>query len=378
MGEFNVQIENLNFYKDAILSKWKEDIHFVSKLDSYSLFKLISFFYEEEEGEKLVNRDIDQILQVATESFNLFDVFSILILKKNKIQLEKINDNFFECLKEHVSSKTLIFINKILNQVLQLENEKIKFERADIYNLLFNNLKELPSEISSIHLFDMTRVFLDFTKELEKRYNSVYLLIDKYQKYDPDVLGTKIFKGSTIVGKLIQDENQFIAKEYIDLLKQESNTDEMQMIGGGGSCLVYKIGKYVLKFGETRISRKIYINHRILASQKRKLHVDKNNNPLFYAEIMKYVETKGITIEDLEELKSDLARQGLIWDDAKIDNCGILDIDDENISNLPVDYVEVAGNINNPDDREEFQKRKRKVVVIDNDAIRFDTRKSCR
>ena len=78
MGEFNIQIENLNFYKDVIYCKWKEDKSFVSKLDSYSLFKLISFFYQDSDGQELINRDIDQILQVSTESFNLFDVFSIM------------------------------------------------------------------------------------------------------------------------------------------------------------------------------------------------------------------------------------------------------------------------------------------------------------
>lgn len=49
---------------------------------------------------------------------------------------------------------------------------------------------------------------------------------------------------------------------------------------------------------------------------------------------------------------------------------------DDNLSTLPVDYIEVAGNIENPYRREEFMKRKRKVVVIDNDNIRYNPMRS--
>ena len=126
------------------------------------------------------------------------------------------------------------------------------------------------------------------------------------------------------------------------------------MIGGGGSSLLYKIGNDVLKIGETRNSRKIYINHRILASQIRKLLYDNNDNPLFYIEQMKCVRTDGITQKDVDELRQDLYEQGLIWDDAKIANCGILDPDDENICTLPVDYIEVAGKIDNPTRRSDL------------------------
>ena len=51
---------------------------------------------------------------------------------------------------------------------------------------------------------------------------------------------------------------------------------------------------------------------------------------------------------------------------------------DENICPLPVDYIEIAGCINNPYRREQFMKRERKVVVIDNDCIRYNPLKSSR
>jgi len=373
MGTLDFYMDNLGYYSSIVLFEWEKNRNFISQIDSFELFKIVKTFYKDDFGKKLIERDLDKILEKTTESFNIFDSFTVLLLKANKIYNNDFDLKFFNILKEVISSNTLMYISRILKDI---ERENINTS-VDVYNHIFSTLKSKNNEMSSICLFDMS-LFPDFREELKKRYHTVFLLIDKYQKYDPDVIGNMMFKGSSIIGKLIHDENQYIAEQYITDLCESKDMANIEMIGGGSTCLVLKIGKNVLKLGENRHCRKIYINHRILASLKRKLHVDRDNKPLFYAEVMKYVETEGITIEDLEELKSDLFRQGLEWDDPKIENCGILDENDDNVSLLPVDYIEVAGNIDNPIDREEFQKRKRKVVVIDNDCIRYNPIKSCR
>jgi nickel-dependent lactate racemase len=170
-----------------------------------------------------------------------------------------------------------------------------------------------------------------------------------------------------------------VAKYLRDLLQEKQiSTRNIRMVGGGGSCLVFKINDMVIKLGEERNDRRVYINHRILASLVRKLEQDKEGNDLFYVEIMKYAITGDVTKEERDELRKDLYDMGLVWTDDKLANCGVLMDDDDNYYDREIDYSEFAGHVDCPIKREEFAKRKRRVVVIDNDHIRFNTSKSCK
>lgn len=255
--------------------------------------------------------------------------------------------------------------------------KKIKETRVPSKNNLFSemikDLQSMDTSKSSIILFDLF-TFPDFRIMLYTDYRVIATLIDAYQLYDVDAVSSRMFKGSTIIGKLLQGNNQEIAAKYLrDMLKEKQiSTRNIQMIGGGGSCLVYRIKDLVIKFGETRNCRKIYINHRILASLARKLEVDADGNDLFYVEKMVYCKVGDITQEEKDELKHDLYEQGLNWYDDKLENCGLLPDGYENICDLPVDYIEVAGRIDNPCSREEFMSRPRRVVVIDNDDIKLN------
>ena len=237
----------------------------------------------------------------------------------------------------------------------------------------------MPTDKSSKILFDLY-IFPDFNLLLNTHYRVVATLIEAYQLYEPEIISSNIFNGSTIISKLLYKENEAVVAKYLrDLLQEKQiSTRNIKMVGGGGSCLVFKINDMVIKLGEERNNRKVYINHRILASSLRKLEYDSKGNELFYVEIMKYVMTGDVTKEELLELRNDLYSQGLIWTDDKLANCGVLDPEDENYYDVPIDYSEYAGHINNPLRREEFLKRKRKVVVIDNDHITFNPLKSCK
>lgn len=146
-------------------------------------------------------------------------------------------------------------------------------------------------------------------------------------------------------------------------------TENIEMIGCGGSSMVFKIGNKVLKIGENRSNRKIFINHRILVSEFRKLIENSANEPQFYVEIMHFIKTGDITKEELEELKMDLYRQGIIWNDAKTSNCGVLPDGYDNEYQGEIDYEEIAGNINVPTRKLQFQTRKRRVVALDSDDM---------
>lgn len=251
--------------------------------------------------------------------------------------------------------------------------------KQELFTLIIEELKKLETSKSSKILFDLY-LFPDFKMLLNQEFRITSTLIEAYQLFDPDILSSHIINGSSIIGKLIDKKNEEIITKYLrDLLQEKQiSTRNIKMVGGGGSCLVFRINDMVIKLGEERNDKKIFINHRILASLLRKLELDEKGKELFYVEIMKYAITGDVTPEERDELKQDLYNQGLIWDDDKLANCGVLVDGDENFYDRPIDYDTYQAHIDNPVRREEFNLRKRRVVVIDNDHIRYNTVKSCR
>ena len=273
------------------------------------------------------------------------------------------------------SQESIIFLLKTFKY---MKNNGI-LTNQELFTLIIEELKKLETSKSSKILFDLY-LFPDFKMLLNQEFRITSTLIEAYQLFDPDILSSHIINGSSIIGKLIDKKNEEIITKYLrDLLQEKQiSTRNIKMVGGGGSCLVFRINDMVIKLGEERNDKKIFINHRILASLLRKLELDEKGKELFYVEIMKYAITGDVTPEERDELKQDLYNQGLIWDDDKLANCGVLVDGDENFYDRPIDYDTYQAHIDNPVRREEFNLRKRRVVVIDNDHIRYNTVKSCR
>lgn len=357
---------------DQIFEKLNAHPEVIQKMDSYELYRIILIAESKEEYLHFFENNRGIILNKICEEFSFFDSLSLIHMIKYESCRSEASQILNNSIKSIFSKQTLVFIKKIDKAI----DEYKLGEKQAIYNYMFSELEKLSSDKASIILYNLN-LFKDFNYELKKRLGVVEILISAYQKYDTNVLANNLYKGSSIIGCLSKNNNQYLVLDYIqDLLKKYNlNTEDIECIGGGSTSLVFKIGKSVLKLGEKRNNRKIYVNHRILASQCRKLIMNEDNTlPLFYVEIMKYINNSGITQEECDELQEDLLRQGLIWEDAKTENCGTLDEGDDNKSYLPVDYVEVAGIVDNPIDREQFMKRKRKVVVLDNDNITRDPR----
>ena len=351
-----------------------EEKIFSKIINSQELFKLVLLSSKNEEIKKIVEKYSQNILYRCSVDFDMFNYFTMLFLKFNDINKLECSNCLNLTVNSIFSNKTLLFLMKLYKSLIIKET----ISKDNIFETILKDLKEKKSEDASIILFDLY-IFPDFKLMFNEKHRVISTLIESYQLYDRDVMSSQLFLGSTIIGKLLKGDNEEIVEKYLRDCLQEKHisTKNIEMIGGGGSSLVYKIKNLVIKLGETRNNRRIFINHRILASMTRKLETNELGEPQFFVEIMKYIKTGDVTIEELEELKKDLLEQGLIWEDCKIENCGILDDDDENICNLPVDYIEVMGNIENPYRRESFMKRKRKVVVLDNDHIRFDSTKTC-
>jgi len=361
----------INISNVSALKLWKMTPDFIETLSSEELFELVMISFNNEELKKLLDRDFDKILKRSTIDYDMFNYFTILAFKifGGGYQKEACDKSLNKTVKSIFSKETLIYLMRKFKKI----KEHGFASKDELFKEILDDLKDIDTKKSSVILFDLF-IFPDFQIMLQSKHRVISTLINSYQIYDPNIVSSKIFNGSTIIGKLLQEDNEAVAAKHLrDILKDKQiSIRNIQMIGGGGSSLVFKIGDKVIKFGETRNNRKIYINHRILASLVRKLELSPEGKELFYVEVMRYCKVGDVTPEERDELKHDLYEQGLIWDDDKLENCGLLPDDYDNICELPVDYIEVAGRIDNPYSREEFMKRERKVVVIDNDNTRLN------
>lgn len=321
-----------------------------------------------EEFHDVIAEHIDIIINFCVTNYNLEDYMSLLFLREIPEAKDEINALFQNSINRVLSKKTLMFLMK--------EYKLLKMDRIEIESLFTNMLieiKNMPSEESTVLLFDLCK-FINVPGKLYVEYPIVATMIKSYLNYDINMITAEMFHGSSIIGYLMKAHNEDLVRPYIEKLLQgeEINSRNMPMIGGGGSSLVYKIGDLVLKLGENRNCRRVFINHRILQSYIRDL-ISKNDQDLFYVEVMRYIKTGDVTKEELEELKADLYRQFIIWDDAKLANCGVLP--EEYTNDLYYEDEEhdmLATVIDNPGDREAFSRRKRRVVVLDNDNMHID------
>lgn len=351
------------------------DDSFIESITSEELFQIILTFAKDDDLRPSIDKHADKIFQRCTTDYDMFNCFTIICMKVFKINKENADMFIEQNLKKIFSPETFTYILKYIN----LMKKQGVISKDELFKTIVADLNKMPTDKSSKILFDLY-ILPDFKLWLTSSHRIVATLIEAYQLYDPEMLSCQVTNGSTIIGKLLRGKNELIAAKYLRELLQEKqiSTRNIKMVGGGGSCLVFRINDMVIKLGEDRNDKKIFINHRILASFLRKLELDESGEELFWVEIMKYAHTGDVTEEERDELRKDLYDQGLIWDDDKLANCGVLVDGDENYYDRPIDYSVIAAHIDNPVRREEFAKRKRRVVVIDNDHIRFNSIRSCR
>lgn len=352
-----------------LIAIWENNDNFITILTSEELFFMISLA-QKFEAKSLIKRDFNLIIDKIILNYNLCDLLTIYSLIELDINKDYCNKLLHNTVYEVFDTKTLFFI-KIMHKKVTSGN---KFRFNDINELIYQELNNKSSIDAAKILIDLF-YFQDFKDKLKNDYPTAYYVIRKNIEVEPLGKNRNIALGKSIIGKLIIDDNESIVANEFNKLKSLENPkeDDIKLIGVGSCSIVFKIGNYVLKIGEHRNVRRIYINHRILASKNRKLHLDRNGNALFYTETMRFAVVGNVTEEERDELVDDLRKQGLIWDDTKLENCGVLMPDDNNEWNFEGNFdEEIAGIIDNPVNKEEFNKRKRKVIVIDNDNMRRD------
>ena len=368
-------LEKLVENKNSIKFLLEKDETFIDTLSSEELFQIIITFSMDEDLRPLIFKHVDKILNRCSIDYDMFNCFTIICLKIFKIERDKAQKSLDMTINKIFGHESISYLLKLIRI---MKNNGV-IPKEELFKIIIKDLNAMPTDKSSKILFDMY-IFPDFRLLMNTQFRITSTLIEAYQLYDHNIISSQIINGSTIIGKLIKGNNEQIVAKYLrDLLQEKQiSTRNIQMVGGGGSCLVFKIGDMVIKLGEDRNDRRIFINHRILASLVRKLERDENGNELFYVEIMKYAIVGDVTKEERDELKQDLYDQGLIWEDSKLANCGVLVDGDDNYYDREIDYSEVIAHIDNPVRREQFMKRKRRIVVIDNDHMRYNPMRSCR
>lgn len=121
---------------------------------------------------------------------------------------------------------------------------------------------------------------------------------------------------------------EFFYKRFME--KQGLKISDIELIGKGEYSKSYKIGGFVLKFGEERKNKTIPYHRRILQPLVRQ-ETNPNNKNNFYIEIQNAVDNKwydGMTEEEIQEelykIYKEMRNKGIVWTDIKKENVGRL------------------------------------------------------
>lgn len=346
------------FLNPKVIDNWDIETLFFKMKDFYSLTKNLDFF----------KNKVNTIFCKCGLLDNLYCYYVLFFLFQNS----SFMGNLLAYLKEKMSIAAMFFIKNIFNTVLN----KNDFSKEYLNTVLERKFSQYSTESLASLLLEISSISQIHSFLFEK-HPIALSLIEEYKSFDPTVTNETMYRGASIIGKLVQSHYDWEIYRYFEILHHISTSSKRQttMIGGGSYSLVYRVGDYVIKIGEDRMERKMYQHHRILNSEIRFAHLNHDGIVEYYVEVMRYA-IMDATLEERDELKEALLRDGLVWSDDKLCNCGRLVDGDFNIPNLNVDYVEVAGRIENKFAEESFQKRKRRIVVIDNDSIVRDYRRN--
>lgn len=335
----------------------------LKKLNSLDLFK---FIMSHTDDEKFLIDNQRALISQCTSNFNMYDYFSLNYLSHISAFNEEIAVLLDSTIKKVFSNITLMLLIRIYRL---LRNGRLIPE--DVFDYIISNCNSMLTTKASVILFELT-IFNDFKKKLHDVKPLVATIINSYMNYDINIIGSEMFKGSSVIAKLALDDNEKKVLPYVMTLLNGKTLDSNNIvtIGGGGSSLVFKINNLILKLGESRNRKITFANHRILQSKVRDF-IYKDDELLFCVEVMNPAIVGDVTEEERDELVRDLFEQGIIWEDSKLENCGVLQDGDNNDS---VDFNDLCCDslikvIDNPISKENFLKRTRRVVVIDNDDM---------
>ena len=245
-------------------------------------------------------------------------------------------------------------IDEILTTTSSLDPEKVQYAREAINDVIIQNfdillkkalIKEYNGTYYSIEILQQVKEYFvnknKINAKLMEYYDTISSnikpedtmdLVHLYSEMDVEIKNLDI---ETILGKTfsnIEDPNlQWVICRVVKemLQDQQLSPDKMQIYGSGWYSKTIKIGDYVFKVGDVRVSTKIKNDKRIIQPLFRREIGD--NDEKIFIEIQNVVDKnwyKGLTEEQIKEelykVYSQMRDRGNRWTDIKKENVGRL------------------------------------------------------
>lgn len=322
-----------DFIKHIIHSNNNEDISIILKnlelLDSYCLTEVLK------EDDKLLDL-------IATDFVDIFKSFDEKTQSKLLIELSnnpKWKATLINGIKNGLAKECSIRINRALLNILITEK--------DAQDFILNRYQDFFSYGYDMGILEkmMQEGGLPEEELLQNKhtiFNNIYgdniilfikWLSERGQFNEQDISLSDYVKA---LHNDIKDEQslkmlEFFYKELIE--RQHISLKDIDVIGKGENSKSYKIGEFVLKVGDTRVTKIIPYHKRILLPLIRQESnpESKDNSRNMYIEIQNAVDNKWYTDmsdyeiqEELYRIYRDMRKDGLIWTDIKKENVGRL------------------------------------------------------
>ena len=223
---------------DKIIENLKEKPETIKLLDSFDIYQIVLLSQNNEKFKKFLIDNKKIILDKICTNYNFFDGLSILILMRDDYYNGVAKKIYNESMKEVFNKKTILFMYNINKEILDAHC----YNKQQILNQVFYDLTQFDSLKASVILYNLNE-FNDFKQEIKNRYRVLETLLSSYQKFDLETMANNSYMGSTILGCLLKEGNQYLVQDYIDNLMKDSSYDgKVECIGAGSTCLVFKIG----------------------------------------------------------------------------------------------------------------------------------------
>lgn len=174
---------------------WNNDSNFLEQLSTEELFQITMIFIKEKELAYLINRDFNKIMNRCIIDYDMYNFFTILALKifGNNEQKNICEKSLNKTIKQIFSKETIIYLMKKFKKIKEVGH----IPKEKLFDEILEDLKEFETMKSSKILFDLF-LFPDFRLMLESKHRVIAILIDSYQIYNPEIVSSQIFLGSSI------------------------------------------------------------------------------------------------------------------------------------------------------------------------------------
>lgn len=258
--------------------------------------------------------------------------------------------------------------NENLPEVLRkinpiIENSYDEQEFLDYYDMLMvKNIDHIcktnyGNDGFSFKLFDQMPTFKELIRSKGIKFFLDFpieggLTIPEYREISESLFG--VFNSEAIANLMFAEGDATLAMTIRTMINELSNVNDGEEIkdfefaGEGGFSESYKIGDWILKFGDDRYVHDIP-NHRRIIQPVLRTRIKREDEQIRYLEIQNLVDTKKwheeLSKEEIDDILftiySEMRDSGIVWSDIKVANVGrLLKPNRTNFTFIDVDGIE--------------------------------------